>query len=201
MAGNTVTREVILTNVRLSFADLWKAKAIVDPKTQQPAGEPKFRATLLLDKDEHKELIRHVWTELTAMMKERYGEKMTKAALKHWPLREGAEKPEMEGYGDQVMFIAANSPRRPVVVGLAKQPVVEGDPQAPYSGCYVHAKVQFWTQEYMGGKQINTSLVAVMFARDGQPFSGAKFSVDEFPDGDPATAGATEEFQGDDCPV
>jgi hypothetical protein len=202
MANNqTVSREVMLLNVRLSFPELWTAKHIVDPKTKQPTGEAKFRATFLLDKEQDKEQIRSIWNILTEMMKERYGANMTKAAMKHWPLRDGAEKPDIEGYGDGVMFIAANSTRRPIVVDRFRNPVVETDKQAPYSGCYVNAMVQFWTQEYMGGKQINTGLNVVQFWQDGQAFSGVKADLNQLPCADGSGAPTGDGGAIDDCPV
>lgn len=202
MANNqTVTRDVMLTNVRLSFASLEKPTAITNPATKQPQGEAKFRATFLLDTttEEGKQQFRTLWSTVTGMMQERYGPNVKKDHLKHWPIRDGAEKSEIEGYGAGVFFIAANSARRPIIVGSARQNLAPGDTQFPYSGCYVNAKVQFWTQEYMGGKQINTGLVAVQFVRDGEPFSGVKFDVNEFPDGDPGATSSGAPV--DDCPI
>lgn len=178
MAKNTVTREIILTDVRLSFADLFKARVIgTDPQQKQ---EPKFRASFLLDTKEHAQQIQTVINLLTEIKKEAFPG--YNGTLKHQPLRNGNEKPDTEGYGDGVMFISASSTRRPVVVNRAKVPVQEGDKEAPYSGCFVDAKIQFWSQVFGGGRQINASLVAVRFVRDGEAFSGVNFDASEFRD-------------------
>lgn len=42
-----------------------------------------------------------------------------------------------------------------------------------YSGCYVHAKVEFWAQDNpQYGRRVNCSLLGVMFSRDGESFGG-----------------------------
>lgn len=53
-----------------------------------------------------------------------------------------------------------------------------------YSGCKVHAKVEFWAQDNSFGRRINCSLLGVMFAGDGERFGGgaAPASKDDFAD-------------------
>ena len=53
-----------------------------------------------------------------------------------------------------------------------------------YSGCKVHAKVEFWAQDNSFGRRINCSLLGVMFAADGERFGGgsAPASKDDFSD-------------------
>lgn len=41
-----------------------------------------------------------------------------------------------------------------------------------YDGCRVNAKVEVWAQDNKFGRRINCSLLGVMFAGDGQNFSG-----------------------------
>lgn len=55
---------------------------------------------------------------------------------------------------------------------------------APYSGCYVNVKVEFWGQEADGERgipnRINATILAVQFARHGESFGGgARVNVDD----------------------
>lgn len=86
-----------------------------------------------------------------------------------------------------------NRPKRPFrIIGPKKRKdpetgemrfpdVQEGGRDAPYSGCYVNAKVRFWAQdddEY--GKRINCSIEAVQFKEDGEAFGGgSRTNVDD----------------------
>jgi len=53
-----------------------------------------------------------------------------------------------------------------------------------YSGCRVHAKVEFWAQDNQFGRRINCTLLGVQFAGDGERFGGgsAPASADDFAD-------------------
>ena len=70
---------------------------------------------------------------------------------------------------------------QPPVVGRQKQPVREGQPEAPYAGCRVNAIVSFWAQPKGGrwGPRINANLVATQFAGDDTPFTRGGIDVDE----------------------
>lgn len=68
-----------------------------------------------------------------------------------------------------------------------------------YSGCYVNAKVQVWAQDNTYGRRINTSLLGVMFARDGDAFSGsAPARAEDFASMAADPAEALEGVSGDD---
>lgn len=65
--------------------------------------------------------------------------------------------------------------------------VRSGDEGAPYSGCYVNLKVEFWGQKKDGevgnSNRLNATILAVQFARDGDSFGGGGTRVnvdDEF---------------------
>lgn len=63
--------------------------------------------------------------------------------------------------------------------------VKPGDDCAPYSGCEVNLKVEFWGQDADGERgipnRINGTILAVQFARDGESFGGgaARVNVDD----------------------
>ena len=67
---------------------------------------------------------------------------------------------------------------KPTVKDRFNQTVSGGSPGAPYSGCYVHASLDFWGQDNQFGRRLNCGLQGVMFAADGAGFSGAKPATD-----------------------
>ncbi len=67
--------------------------------------------------------------------------------------------------------------------GTMKFPDVKpGDKGAPYSGCIVNVKVEFWGQDADSERsipnRINATILAVQFARDGDSFGGGATRVD-----------------------
>ena len=68
--------------------------------------------------------------------------------------------------------------------------VKSGEEGAPYSGGYVNVKIEFWGQDPDGERgipaRINATILAVQFAKHGEPFGGgARVNVDdEFDDVD-----------------
>ena len=108
----------------------------------------------------------------------------------------GNSKP-YDGWQNMFVVVASNTVR-PVVVNGKREPVMEGDKNAPYSGCYVNATVSLWTQNNKFGKRVNANLRGIQFLRDGPAFGVAPVDADnEFELlGDQATAGAaaSEDF-------
>ena len=129
-----------------------------------------------MDKKQHAGVI----TEIQEMIEKasflKFGKKGV--GLKGTALRDGIEKEEKDGYGDDVMFLSASSKTRPQVVHRkASIPLVEED-GILYAGCYVNAHVGFWVQSNTWGKRVNANLLAVQFLRDGDPF-GEKVNAEE----------------------
>lgn len=158
-----------LKNVRLSFPHLWTAHAMEEGQ------EPKFSATFIMDNDEHSELIKQIERQIK------------RAALDFWKkdmkgvkicLRDGNDKPELEGYGDGKMFISASSKQRRSVVDRELSPVTEEN-GIVYAGCYVNASVRLWVQDNKWGKRVNAELRAVQFYRDGESFGAGKVDPEE----------------------
>lgn len=158
-----------LEAVRLSFPSLFTPKAM-------EGSEPKFSATLIMDNTKHAKLI--------ALMEKT----IERLALDYWKkktsfkscLRDGNDKPEMDGYGDGVMFVNASRKTRPAVVDRQVNPVTEED-GVIYAGCYVNATIRLWVQDNKFGKRVNAELRAVQFVKDGESFgAGPVNAEDEF---------------------
>jgi len=161
--------EIRLDNVRLSYPQLFQAKAMEGSK-------PKFSAVFLLNKKTHAKEIATLEKMIERAMLDKFSKKVT---LKHVPLHDGNEKEDKEGYGDEVMFLTAKSDSRPAVVDQKKQPLAEADGKI-YGGCYVNAFVQIFAYKHpTGGMGVACGLKAVQFFRDGESFGAGPVDTDK----------------------
>ena len=186
MAKSPTSEVIKLKHVRLSFADLYKAKAFDENQ------EAKYKANLLLDpsnadnavaiktiREEAKKLLAQGGLE-PADVKLCFGKGDTK---------------KYEGYAGMVYISASNS-SRPVVVNRRQKPVVDGDHEAPYGGCYVNASITLWLQDNKWGKRVNANLRSVQFVKDGPAFGVAP--VDAETEFEPLEEGETSPAAGGD---
>jgi co-chaperonin GroES (HSP10) len=157
-----------LKNVRLSFASLFKRATFGGEET-------KYEGTFLIDKETQADQIAEINTAIAAMMKE----KKAKLSPDRICFKDGDEI-DYDGYAGH-MSIKASNAKRPIVIDRDKSPLTEDDGR-PYSGCYVNAVLELWFQDNTWGKRVNANLLAVQFAKDGEPFGegGASVSVDDF---------------------
>ena len=88
-------------------------------------------------------------------------------------LRDGREKDGTDGYGPDVMFIAAKNTKRPAIFDGEGNPTVESD-GVVYGGCIVKANITLWAQDNTFGKRVNASLGGVRFQRDAPSFGGGR---------------------------
>lgn len=159
-----------LTNVRLSYPQLFVPKAIEDGK------ELKYSATFLLDKKQHASAIAEIekLTERVAL-----DEFKKKVKLNRQPLRDGNEKEDKDGYGDEVMFVNASNTKRPVVVDRDLTSLTADDPK-PYAGCFVNATIRLFAYDHpKGGKGVSAALRAVQFVKDGDSFGAGPVDASE----------------------
>lgn len=162
--------QIVLTNVRGSFLDIFKAKAVND-------GEPRFSANFLLDKTKDAAQIKKIGDAIRALEATKF--KGKKLPADKVCLRDGDEK-EYDGYENQ-MFLSAANKKRPTVIDRDKTTLVEEDGK-PYAGCYVNAVVRLWAQDNQFGKRINASLEVIQFVKDGEAFGAPKVNLDVLPD-------------------
>lgn len=160
--------KIQLKEVRLTFPALFEAKAV------NGQGEAKFSASFLLPKDhpQRAELERVI----VQSAKEKWGEtkygdvlKQLKAADKLC-LHDGDSKGDYQGYAGS-LFVNASNKVRPLVVDGNRSPLTAADGK-PYSGCYVNAILEVWSQDNQYGKRVNASLLGVQFVRDGERLAG-----------------------------
>lgn len=177
--------KIFLTNVRLSFPDLFTAKAF------KPGDEPRYKATFLIPKGSKQ--LAAIEEAAIAALEEKFPKKG--AALRKQIdgnnnkccIADG-DLADYDGYAGMIA-VSAKSKARPTVIDRDKTPLAEEDGR-PYAGCYVNAIIEFFGYDN-SGKGLSATLKGVQFADDGDAFSGsAPASADEFDD---ISAGATAE--------
>lgn len=164
--------KIRLEGVRLSFPHLFTPHSMEEGKPKE------FSAVFLLDNEKHKTVIAKINALAERVALDKFKKKVK---LKHELIRDGNEKPDVDGYGDGVSFITAKCKTRPPVVDQMRNPLVEEDGK-PYAGCYVNATINLYAWEHpTGGKGVSAGLRAVQFAKDGESFgAGAVNAEDEF---------------------
>lgn len=179
---------IMIKNARVSFPHLF-TKPIINGK------EGKYGATLMLDPAKHKKTIATIKSEIQSLIKDRLkGKRLPSDKL---CLREGADKgrDEYEGY----LVLSTNSKNRPAVLSTNGRDIVtDEDDCTIYAGCYVNAKVRLWAQDNKYGKRINSEMVAIQFAADGESLDDSHVSLDEAAEGFESVGEDREEDVGDD---
>ena len=162
-----------IKGARLSFASLYQA-------VEKFGGEPKFSAVFLVDKttDEGKQTLADFKEVCRQLEKEHF--KGAELPIDKLPIKPGDDddgNPKYDGWGGMLAISAANK-KRPLIIGRKRQPVADGDEDAPYSGCYVNAIVDCWALTGQYGPRIVASLEAVQMAKDGEAFVASTVNVE-----------------------
>ena len=169
--------QVKLSNVRLSYNDLFQAKEF-----KAGDGKPRYSATFLVEPGS--EADKAIRAAIRQAAKDTYLDKAEKT-LKSFEgnnmrmcYLDGEAKDEIEGYAGN-WYLASHASARPTVVDRDRTPLNQADGK-PYSGCYVNAIIDIYGQT--GDKQgIRAGLKGVQFFKDGAPFGGgAPARVDDF---------------------
>lgn len=202
--AETPIGEVILKNVRLSFADLFKPGKPQknDDGTMSPG---KFKANFLMPKgdDDTKANMAKCKKAADQVKAEKWGKKIPKLKPEKVFLRDG-DLEDWDGY-EGAYYISANNPNQPVLVDRKKDgagkwielTVENGGPRLLYSGCWVNAIIRIWAQDNEHGKRVNASLESVQFLRHDEAFSAGK-PVDPNEKFDDVDEDDADELGGDD---
>lgn len=187
-----VEGRIKLEGVRLSFADIWRPKAI--KRQDGTSSPPKFSANFLIPKDGDLTAIvdgkrMPIMVALKKAKHEAIAKKLGDAKAKTLKIKSSAyavkdgDEENYDGYEGQ-WYVSANNAKQPKIIGRDKRPLTEAD-GVIYSGCYVNAIVTLWYQP-AGVKNDNpvphavyASLEAIQFVRDGEAFGAAGVDVDE----------------------
>ena len=160
---------IMLKNVRVSFPHLFSRPYV-------NGEEGKCGATLMLEPKENSEAIQLIQEQIDELVNAKF--KGRSVASDRLCLRAGEDKgrSEYQGY----LVLSANSKGRPLVISNDGRTLITSQEDCPiYAGCYVNAKIRLWSQNKHYGKRINAELIALQFAKHGEPLDGAYVSVEE----------------------
>lgn len=170
--------KIKLTNVRLSFPDLFQATQY------QGAGAFRYNATFLIEPGSaNDKIIREaIKTEAVAVWKNKADvmlKSMENNSNKYCYLN--GDTKQYDGYEGK-MYLSSHRRQvdgAPLVIDQKKSPLTAADGK-PYGGCFVNATVDIYVQEGTNSG-VRCGLIGVQFANDGDSFSGAaRPSADEF---------------------
>lgn len=177
---------ITVTRARLAFARLHKAEQSRNAQGQ-PHGTAKFSCTLLIDPSskEGQATIAQIKAAALKVCTAKWGERA------NWPkanpatgmgglilcFGNGNDLPKVyDGYKD-MFYVKCADTTRPLLGNRAGQPVVEGDAQVPYSGCYVRARISPWVyfptpKRPQSANGVNMNIRSVQFLEEGAAFGG-----------------------------
>lgn len=176
-----------LSNVRLSFPKLIEPEA---PKGT-PNAEKKFSCDLILPHGDTRfaQFMEQVGVTATEKWKEHAGSvlQLCQNDRKMRCYGSGSEKIDKKtfkpytGYDNAVYISAsASESKPPVMVDNSGNPCPSENTMLRkelarklYGGCYVNVALRVWPQDNQFGRAIRCELVAVQFAKDGEPFGEA----------------------------
>ena len=168
--------KVITGKCRLSYAHIWEPASI---DGNSPA---KYSSCILIPKTDTATLQKIKKAVLAATeegIKSKW--KGKKPANLKLPLRDGdEERPDDEAFRG-CYFINANANRRPGVVDLALNSIMDQD--EVYSGCYCRFSINFYPFSASGNNGVAVGLNNVQKVADGERLAGGSRAEDDFGDG------------------
>lgn len=167
--------KIKLNDVRISFPDIFEAKAFND-------SAPRYSAQFIFEPDS--KVHEAVESAIDAVGEEKWKKSWPKIKAqlesKDAMCSHDGELKEYPGYEGN-LYISSSNKVRPMVIDKDKSPLTQED-GVIYSGCYVNAIIDIWAQDNQYGKRVNAKLMAVQFKRAGEPLSGSSggASLDDF---------------------
>lgn len=167
--------ELKLKNVRISFPALASPQALGD-------GEPAYGAKFIIDpKSAH---VKALDDAIKAVAKDQWKDKADsvlsmlqedkKVCFTKGEYRSKKTGLPYDGFAGMFYLNARNAKTQPTVVDRFGGQVTDKGAieRLIYSGCYTHVSLDIWAQDNKWGRRINCTLRGVMFADDGDSFSG-----------------------------
>jgi hypothetical protein len=171
--------KVLTGEVRLSYANL------MQPRTPQGGGDPKYSVTLLIPKTDVKtkaDIDQSIQSAIQEGIPKKWNGKQP--ALIHNPLHDGDRAKENgEPFGEECRgcwVISASSKQKPGIVDSSLQDII--NPSDIYSGMYARVTIRFFAYDSNGKRGIGCGLGNVMKMRDGDALSGHASAKEDFAD-------------------
>jgi len=183
--------KVLTGEVRLSYCNL------LQPRTPQGGGDPKFSVTLLIPKVDTKTK-GNIDQSIQAAIKEGVSRKWHdhQPPQIHTPIHDGdGTKENGEPFGKEcrgMWVIAASTKQKPEVVDTSIQPII--NPSDIYSGMYGRVTIRFFAYDSNGKRGVGCGLGNVMKTRDGEALGSHASAQSDFEGIAQAPAPATNTY-------
>jgi len=194
MAAGKENRKTTTPKFRASFPWVFEPQP---PMKGSPEGTvPKYGVVMLFDAAAQKSAeFKNMQKLAEAAARDKFGDKLvpdgsgwfkiggetakpkTGKPLKN-PFRDGAEKGELEGYGEGVVFASATSKMQPGLVDAQLNRIMSKDDF--YAGCYARATVTAYGYDKAGNVGVAFGLQNLQKKGDGDAFSGRTKAEDDF---------------------
>jgi hypothetical protein len=163
---------------RASFPQLFVPKAMQEGQT------PKYSVSAVFEPSKFNEADKKRWQAILDLLDQTSLEKFKKK-VNDLPgnfkraIRDGAEKADLEGYGEGKVFANLSSKLKPGVVDAEGNDMEADD---IYPGCYLRATVSAYAYDQGGGKGIALGLQNIRFVRDGERLDARTDAGEDFKD-------------------
>ena len=178
MGNKAVTSEIITLGdaanpVRIAFFRGYHAKQF-----REGQGFPRYECSALLDPSNpvHAKGIQLLKDTGLKVATEVYGADLPEDLQKCWSK---GDRKDYEGYKGMIVLAMHNSgnksnptPPRPVLVNRLGDPVAEGEPEAPFSGCYCIVKTSLWAIKNTYTPRISANFKGLQYVKTGPAFGG-----------------------------
>lgn len=167
---------------RASFVNAFEARAMEEGQ------KPKFGLTAVWTPSKFSESDKVRWKKILAALNEESMSRFKKK-WKDLPanykkgLRDGAEKADLEGFGEGTRFANLTSMMRPGVVDVNREPIgpEHGNTDELYSGCYCRATVTVYSYDNKG-KGVALGLQNIQKIKDGPRLDARTDAAEDFED-------------------
>ena len=162
---------------RVSFPSVFEASSY-------QGSDPKYSVVMLFYPDKFTDADKRAWATVQAIA-DAASKDMFKKLVKDLPgnfkkpLRDGAEKAHLDGYGEGMVFGTASSKQRPGLVDRQKQPILTEDEF--YPGCWARATITAYPYDNIG-KGVAFGLHNLQKLGDDENFTGRVAAEDDFGD-------------------
>lgn len=196
---------LMLSNVRIAYADGLNTARVMKGQPGQTSQNPTYSCALLIS-NESTDAINTIRAAMWRLAEATFGQSASAIwqemeASGKLALKNGATKASQDGFLGH-MFFSPNAKQEKPPLLLHKfadpektdgSPLILKRPQGIiYSGCYVNAQINLWVQNNDFGRRINSEVLAVQFANDGDRFGGgASANISAF-SAAPAPAGMAQ---------
>lgn len=163
---------IVTDIVKLSFCNVWEPTSFHNEA-------PKYRATVIIQKDDVKTLtaIRKAIDEAIAEGREKYGEDFQLEEGIRIPLKDGDATPAPNNYHG-AYWLNANSTEAPEIVNQELNPIEKHD--MVKSGDFVRISLDFFPYSFGGSYGVACRLGNIQLVRQGKRFGNPQTAAQDF---------------------